>query len=110
MVAEAFKGIETSGQHMHEAELWRLHGELLILGGGAEAEAERSFCRALEVAQGQQARSWELRAAASLARFLRTHNRQDEARSYLAPIMASFTEGFESADLKEAATLLNDLP
>jgi class 3 adenylate cyclase/tetratricopeptide (TPR) repeat protein len=109
-VAEAFKGIETSGQHMHEAELWRLRGELLVLGGGAEAEAERSFCRALEVAQGQQARSWELRATTSLARLFHTHNRQDEARSHLAPIVASFTEGFESADLKEATELLNDLP
>ena len=108
-VAEAFEGIETSGQHIHEAELWRLRGELLILRGGAEAEAERSFHRALQVAQGQQARSWELRAATSLARLLRTQNRQDEARSNLAPILANFTEGFESADLKEAAALLGGL-
>jgi class 3 adenylate cyclase/tetratricopeptide (TPR) repeat protein len=106
-VAEAFKEIDTSGQHMHEAELWRLRGELLVLRDGAEAEAERSFHRALQVAQGQQARSWELRAATSLARLLIAQNRQDEAKSNLAPILASFTEGFESADLKEAAALLN---
>jgi class 3 adenylate cyclase/tetratricopeptide (TPR) repeat protein len=106
-VAEAFKGIETSGQHMHEAELWRLRGELLILHGGAETEAESSFYRALQVAQGQQARSWELRAATSLARLLIAQHRQDEARSNLAPILARFTEGFESTDLKEAATLLS---
>jgi predicted ATPase len=108
-VAEAFKEIDTSGQHMHEAELWRLRGELLILDGGAETEAESSFHRALQVAQGQQARSWELRAATSLARLLRTQNRQDEAQSILAPILARFTEGFESTDLREAAALLGGL-
>ncbi|MBV8451546.1 MAG: AAA family ATPase, partial [Deltaproteobacteria bacterium] len=108
-VAEAFKEIDTSGQHMHEAELWRLHGELLILQGGAESEAERNFHRALQVAQGQQARSWELRAATSLARLLIAQNRQDEAKSSLAPILARFTEGFESADLKQAAALLGGL-
>jgi class 3 adenylate cyclase/tetratricopeptide (TPR) repeat protein len=106
-VEEAFKGIETSGQHMHEAELWRLRGELLLLRGDAEADAERSFHRALQVAQGQQARSWELRAATSLARLLLARNRQDEARSNLAPILASFTEGFETADLKAATALLS---
>jgi predicted ATPase len=108
-VAEAFKGIETSGQHMHEAELWRLHGELLVLSGGAEAEAKQSFCRALQVAQSQQARSWELRAATSLAQLVLAQNRQDEGRSILAPIVASFSEGFDSADFKAASTLLQAL-
>jgi len=61
------------------------------------------------VAQGQQARSWELRAAISLARLLIAQNRQDEAKSNLAPILARFTEGFESADLKQAAALLGGL-
>jgi len=108
-VAEAFQAIETSGQHMHEAELWRLRGELLVLRGDPEAEAQRSFYRALEVAQGQQARSWELRAATSLARLLLIRNRQDEARSKLAPVLTSFTEGFESADFKQATAVLRDL-
>jgi predicted ATPase len=93
---------------MHEAELWRLRGELLVLSGGVEAESERSFQRALEVAQDQHARSWELRAATSLARFLRTHKRHDEAKSKLAPVLAGFTEGFETADLKQATALLGD--
>jgi class 3 adenylate cyclase/tetratricopeptide (TPR) repeat protein len=106
VLAEAFKEIETSGQHMHEAELWRLHGELLLRRGDAEAEAERSFHHALQVAQGQQARSWELRAGTSLARLLVARHRQDEARSNLAPILAGMTEGFESTDYKEAAALL----
>jgi predicted ATPase len=106
-IAEAIKGIATSGQHMHEAER-RLRGELLVLSGGLESETERSFQRALEIAQDQHA-SWELRAATSLARFLRTHNRHDEAKSKLAPILASFTEGFETTDLKQARALLSDL-
>jgi len=108
-VAEAFKVIESSGQHMLEAELWRLRGELLVLHRDAEAEVQDSFHRALQVARGQQARSWELRAATSLARFLGTQKRQEEARSNLAPILASFTEGFETNDFKEAAALLHDL-
>ena len=108
-IAEAIRETETSGQHMHEAELWRLRGELLVLRGDPEAEAQRSFYRALEVAQGQQARSWELRAATSLARLLLIRNRQDEARSKLAPVLTSFTEGFESADFKQATAVLRDL-
>jgi hypothetical protein len=109
VVAEALKGIETSGQRIHEAEIWRLRGELLVLDGGAEAEAERCFRRALEVASRQQARSLELRGATSLARFLALHGRRDEAKSKLAPIFASITEGFESTDFKEAANLLREV-
>jgi predicted ATPase/class 3 adenylate cyclase len=107
VVEEALKGIETSGQHMHEAEIWRLRGELLVLRGGAEAEG--SFLRALELALGQEARSLELRAATTLARFLALHGRQDEAKSKVAPILASMTEGFENADFIEAAGLLCEL-
>ena len=108
-VAEALKGIEASGQRMHEAEIWRLRGELLILHGGADTEAENSFQRALQIARLQQARAWELRAATSLARFLDPLGRQHEAKSKLAPILASMTEGFESADFIEAAGLLREL-
>jgi predicted ATPase len=108
-IAEALKGIEASGQRMHEAELWRLRGELLVLHRETNTEAESSFHRALHVARDQQARSWELRAATSLARFLLTQNRRDEARSNLAPIMEAFTEGFASTDLKAATGLLRDL-
>jgi class 3 adenylate cyclase/tetratricopeptide (TPR) repeat protein len=108
-IAEALNGIETSGQHMHEAELWRLRGELLLLHHDDDGEADRSFRRALQVAQDQQARSWELRCATSLAGFLRDHDRQDEARSTLAPAIGKFTEGYESSDFKEAAALMGDL-
>lgn len=109
IVAEARRAIEASGQRLHEAESWRLRGELLIMLGGQELEAERSFQRALETARGQRARSWELRAATSLARFLVQHDRQGEAKSTLTPILASVTEGFESADFKDAAMLLSGL-
>ena len=108
-VAEALEGIESSGQRMHEAELWRLRGELLLLEGEAEAESARCFHRALQVAQEQQARSWELRAATSLARLLSTQNRSEEAKSQLAPVLSGFPEGFDTADLKEATTLLATL-
>ncbi|HKF30562.1 MAG TPA: hypothetical protein VKB29_15070, partial [Candidatus Binataceae bacterium] len=108
-VAEALEGIESSGQRMHEAELWRLRGELLLLEGVAEAEAARCFHRALQVAQEQQARSWELRAATSLARLLSTQNRSEEAKSQLAPVLSGFPEGFDTADLKDATTLLATL-
>jgi tetratricopeptide (TPR) repeat protein len=107
-IAEALREIETSGQHMHEAELWRLRGELLILHGDS-AEAERSFNCSLQVAQMQQARGWELRSAISVARLLNTQNRRDEAKSHLSPVLASFTEGFASADLKQATALLREL-
>jgi predicted ATPase/class 3 adenylate cyclase len=108
-IAEAFTSIEASGQHMHEAELWRLRGELLVIHGDAESEAEHSLQRALQVAREQQARSWELRTATSLARLLRTQNRYDEARSTLQPVLAGFTEGFGSSDLRQAAALLEEL-
>jgi len=108
-IAEALDAIETSGQHMLEAELWRLRGELLVLRGDSESEAERSFHKSLQMAQSQQARSWELRTATSLARLLHSQNRREEAKSNLAPIVANFTEGFESSDVKQAKALLSDL-
>jgi predicted ATPase len=80
-----------------------------MLHSGAEAEAERSFQRALELASHQQARSLELRAAAGFARFLSLRERRDEAKSKLAPILVSITEGFESTDFKEATALLREL-
>jgi tetratricopeptide (TPR) repeat protein len=109
VTAEAFEGIETSGQHMYEAELWRLRGELLALRGGAETEAEHSFERALRVARSQKARSWELRATASLSRLLTRQGKRDEARTMLAEIYNWFSEGFDTADLKDAKALLDEL-
>ncbi len=72
-------------------------------------KAERHFARALEIARAQQARSWELRAATSLARLWRDRGRRAEAHDLLAPVYGWFTEGFDALDLKEAEALLEEL-
>ena len=74
-----------------------------------KAKAEEYFDRALEVARKQQAKSWELRAAMSMARLWRDQGKRDEARELLAPVYGWFTEGFDTLDLKEAKALLDEL-
>jgi predicted ATPase len=81
----------------------------LAKDASSAVQAEQSFRTAIEVARGQKARSWELRATTSLARLLRNTNRQDEGRTTLAEIYGWFTEGFETADLKDAKALLDEL-
>jgi len=73
------------------------------------AKAEAYFDRALAVARQQQARSWELRAAMSMARLWRDQGKRQEARNLLAPVYGWFTEGFDTLDLKEAKGLLEEL-
>jgi adenylate cyclase len=110
MLNEALEHIERSGEKVHQAEMLRLKGELLLMRyGGAAEEAERYFHAALEVARAQEARWWELRATVSLARLLTKQDRRDEARAMLAEIYGWFTEGFDTADLKEAKALLDEL-
>ena len=92
----------------YEAELHRSKGEILLEQDAAE-EAERCFHRALEVAREQAAKSLELRAATSLARLLRDQGKRDEARALLAPVYDWFTEGFDTADLRDAKALLDEL-
>ena len=99
IVSIAFEFVERTGERIWEAELFRLHGELK---SADPVEAKVDFRRALEVARAQQARSLELRATTSLARLLRDTNRRDEARAMLAAIYNWFTEGFDTADLKDA--------
>ena len=101
--------VEESGGRYWEAEHHRLKGELLLIKGAAEAQAEACFRRALEVARRQQARSWELRAATSLARLWQKQGKREEARQMLAEIYGWFTEGLDTADLKEAKVLLEAL-
>jgi len=96
------------------AELCRLRGELLLLRAStkrvdASAEAESLFRRAIQIAQKQSAKSLELRATVSLARLLERQVHRDEARAMLAEIYSWFTEGFDTADLKDAKALLDDL-
>ncbi len=94
----------------YEAKLNRLRGELFLMSSSGErASAEACFREAIKVAQRQSAKSWELRATTSLARLLRDTNRRDEARAALAEIYNWFTEGFDTADLKDAKMLLDEL-
>jgi predicted ATPase len=89
------------------AELNRLKGELLRRQNDPKpAEAEQCYERAISLARKQNAKSWELRATTSLARLLRDTNHRGEARAMLSEIYNWFTEGFDTADLKDAGTLV----
>jgi predicted ATPase len=86
----------------------RHKGQLLLRQGHTEA-AEELYRRALSIAEEQEAKLWELRAAASLARLRRDQGRRAEARALLAPVYSWFTEGFDTPDLKDAKALLDQL-
>lgn len=120
LIDEAFTAIETACAEVQlteecwwEPELHRRRGELLLRGssrdGHAEADAEMSFRIAIDRARAQQARMLELRAAVSLARWLREQGRDAEARDLVAPLHATCTEGFNTRDLQDAAALLDPL-
>ncbi len=111
VIAEALESVNATGETEHAAELHRQKGELTLQRGriGAKAEAERCFRRAIEIARGQKAKSWELRATVSLARLWRDQGKRRQARDLLAPVYAWFTEGFDTPDLKEARALLDEL-
>ena len=96
---------------MNEAELHRVRGELLLIRSAKDAPrtAEASFRESLEIARRQEARSWELRAATSLGRLLQSRGKRKEARALVKPVYDWFTEGRATADLKDAAALLNEL-
>jgi predicted ATPase len=108
-IDEGFKFIERTGQRYYEAELHRLKGELLLAQNSSNAQAQECFRTAIDVARRQHAKSWELRATTSLVRLLRDTERRDEARAMLAEIYNWFTEGFDTADLKDAKALLDQL-
>jgi predicted ATPase len=108
-VAVGLEAVERAGGAPLEAELYRLRGEALLAGAGTVSEAEAAMQRAIDVARRQNAKSWELRAATSLARLRRQQGRREEAVALLAPILGWFTEGFDTADLKEAKTLFDKL-
>ncbi len=109
-MAEAQAFVARTGERFVEAEVHRIHGDLLLaLPTSDHAHAEEAFREALEVARRQSARSWELRAATSLARLLRDQGRRDEACELLQPVYDWFTEGFDTDDLKDAKVLLEEL-
>ena len=109
-IGEAITAVETSGETWAQAELQRIAGELVLLSPQPdEAKAQSYFDHALTVARQQQAKSWELRAAMSLARLWRDQGKVQQARELLAPVYGWFTEGFDTRDLKEAKALLEEL-
>ena len=110
MLKAALAHIEHSGQKAEYAEMLRLKGEVLLTrGSSASTEAEACFRQALEVAQAQQAKWWELRATTSLARLIALQGRRKEARTMLAQIYGWFTEGLELPDVEEARALRDEL-
>jgi predicted ATPase len=127
VLAEALATVEKTGERFYEAELHRLKGQLTLQKfqvssskfqvqeslessvQGLESEAEEYFLRAIEIARLQQAKSLELRAVMSLSRLWQQQGKKEEARQTLAEVYGWFTEGFDTADLQEAKTLLEEL-
>jgi predicted ATPase len=109
-IGEAMAAVETAKERWCEAEVNRIAGEIALLSPEPDlAKAEAYFERALAVAREQQAKSWELRAAMSMARLWRDQGRRPQARDILAPVYGWFTEGFGTLDLKQAKAMLDEL-
>ncbi len=109
MLDQAIARVERSGERFYEAELFRLKGELLHSSNADAPSIKACLRKAIEVARSQSAKSLELRAGTSLARLLEKQGERDEARAILAEIYNWFTEGFDTADLKDAKALLDEL-
>ena len=127
VLAEALEVVHKTEECNYEAELYRLKGELLLAQEGKRqkakacpelgrrgkneyvSEAEECFHKAIDITRRQSAKSLELRAATSLARLWQHQGKKEEARELLAPVYNWFTEGFDTADLKDAKALLEEL-
>jgi predicted ATPase len=110
VVEDAFTSAAKTGEQLGSPWLHRVKGELLLAQDSSDvAKAERCFRTAIEIARRQSARSPELRATTSLARLLDKQGKRGEARTMLAEIYGWFTEGFDTADLKDAKALLDEL-
>ena len=109
-IGETMTVVETTKQRLFEAEVNRMAGEIAVMSPQPDAgKAEAYFERAIAIARKQQAKSWELRAAMSMARLWRDQGKPQQARELLAPVYGWFTEGFDTLDLKEAKALLDEL-
>jgi predicted ATPase len=109
-IADAITAVETTKERWCEADIHRTAGEIALKSPEPDAvKAEAYFERALAIARSQQAKSWELRGAMSMARLWRDQGKRDEAHDLLAPIYGWFTEGFDTLDLKQAKALLKEL-
>jgi predicted ATPase len=110
VLRDALTLVDTTGARCYEVEVYRLKGELLLpQNSDNQAEAESCFQHAIDIAQSQQAKSWELRTSTSLARLWQQQGKRQEAHDLLAPVYNWFTEGFDTADLQEAKALLDAL-
>ena len=109
-IHEAMTAVETTKENWYEAEINRIAGEVALQGMEPDAtKAEACFAAALQIARKQKAKSWELRAATSMARLLRAQGRPQAAHEILAPVHGWFTEGLDTPDLKQAKILLDEL-
>ena len=109
-IGEVIAAVEKTKEKWFEAELNRIAGEIALRPPARDAaKAQAYFDRALNIARGQQAKSWELRAAMSLARLWLDQGKPQQARELLAPVYGWFTEGFDTRDLKDAKDLLDKL-
>jgi predicted ATPase len=109
-IDEAMRAVEATKERWWEAEVNRIAGEVALMSPEPDAaKAEAYFERALAVARQQQAKSWELRAAMSMARLWRDQSKQQQALDLLAPVYGWFTEGFDTVDLKQAKVLIDGL-
>jgi predicted ATPase len=109
-ISEAMTAVETTKERWAEADIQRTAGEIAVMSPERdEAKAETCFERALTIARTQQAKSWELRAAMSMARLWRDQGNRQQAHDLLAPVYGWFTEGFDTLDLQEAKSLLEQL-
>ena len=109
-VGEAKTVLQTSNEKWYEPDVHRIAGQVTLMAPEPDAaKAEAHLERALSVARQQQAKSWELRAAMSLAHLWRDQGKVQQARELLAPVYGWFTEGFDTRDLKDAKALLAEL-
>jgi predicted ATPase len=109
-IQQATSAVQATGERWIEAEVHRVGGEIALRSPERDLpKAETFFERALAIARQQQAKSWELRAAMSLAHLWRDQGKVQQARELLAPVYGWFTEGFDTRDLKEAKALLGEL-
>jgi predicted ATPase len=109
LIHQAIRVARSKEERFYEPELHRLKGELLQIGGSTSSEVASCFQEAIEIARRQGAKSLELRAATSLARLWRDQGKPSEAQQMLAETYGWFTEGLDTADLKEAKALLEEL-
>jgi predicted ATPase len=109
-IGEATTAVENTKEKWFEAEVHRIAGEIALMASESEAvKAEVYFERSLKIAREQQAKSWELRAAMSMARLWRNQGKRQQAHDLLVPVYGWFTEGFDTLDLKQAKALLEEL-